>query len=295
VRLELSACLDEHGDAIRHAVRVEVGEHAGDEADAATVHVACAADGIDAGVVLEVRPPHSPRRYRYALDWRAQPLDARPRLLGLAVAEAVDASRLELTAVPEPPIAILAGDAAGALTETETPRQPGASGWTVALLGHRRAFSTPAGVELLGAGLAPTRRLSTHLRLAGDALVEGATVLTASGTVTVRSVSSGARIAVRAGGRLHGELAVGARIGVVHMRGEPRPNNPFVGERLARAWLGPTATAALGADLTSSIAVHACLELGVAATGATARDLGEPVASVGGTWTSFGLAAVIVL
>lgn len=294
MRLELSTCLDGQGDAIRHAVRVEVGEDADDEADAATVYVACAAGGIDAGVVLEVRPPRSPRRYRYALDWGAQPLDARPRLLGLAVAEAVDASRLELTAVPEPP-AIATPGAAGALAAPHAPRQPGATGWTVALIGHRRAFSSPAGVELLGAGLEPTRRLSTHLRLAGDVLIDGGTVLTPSGTITVGSVSSGARIAVRAGGRLHGELGVGARIGIVHMRAEARPGSPFVGERLARAWLGPTATAALGADLSSSIAVRACVELGIAATGATARDIGERVASVGGTWTSFGLAAVIAL
>jgi hypothetical protein len=287
VRLELEACLDAYRDAIRHAVRVEIGETAADDTAAVTVRVACALDGLDAGVVLDVYLPHSPRRYRYALDWRAQPLDARPRLLGLAVAEAVDASRIELTAVPEP----LPSAAPGAILASP----PRVASWSVALVGHRRAFSAPAGVDMLGAGLVPTRRLSQHLRLVGDVLVEGTTVLSISGAVTIRSVSSATRIAVRAGRRFHTELGVGARIGVVHMRGESRSNAQFRASRFTRVWLGPSAHAAVGVDLTSLIAVRACVELGMVTTGTTARDVGEPVASVDGTWTSFGLAAVIAL
>jgi hypothetical protein len=253
-----------------------------------TVHVACAADDPDAGVVLEVHPPRGARRYRYALDWRAQPVDARPRLLGLAVAEAVDASRIELTAVPEPPRVVAPG-------ATSAPPPARAADWTVALIGHRRAFSGAAGVDLLGAGLAPTRRLSQRVRLIGDVLVDGTTVLSDSGVVIVRSVSSAMRIAVRAGGHAHAELGLGARIGVVDMRGEALLGTPFIAHRLTRLWLGPTATAALGADLTSTIAVRALFELGVVATGTTARDRGEPVAGFDGTWTSFGVAIVIAL
>jgi hypothetical protein len=288
VRLELEPCLDGQRDAIRHAVRVELGEPAAaDDPSALAVHVACAADGPDAGVVIEVRPAGSSRRYRYALDWHAQPLDARPRLLGLAVAEAVDASRIELTAVPEPLPATRPGAAVAPPAR--------AARWTIALVGQRRAFSASAGIDVVGAGLAPARRLSHHLHLVGDVLIEGATVLSETGAVTVRSVSSAPHIAFRAGRRLHAEVGLGARIGVVHMRGAALPNNRFTSDRLARLWLGPTATASLGADLTATLALRACFELGVVATGATARDTGEPVAVVDGTWTSFGLAAVIAL
>jgi len=70
VRLELGACLDGDRDAIQHAVRVEVGDDAADDARAVVVRVDCAASGLEAGVVLEVVPPDGARRYRYALDWR---------------------------------------------------------------------------------------------------------------------------------------------------------------------------------------------------------------------------------
>jgi hypothetical protein len=55
------------------------------------------------------------------------------------------------------------------------------------------------------------------------------------------------------------------------------------------------ATAALGAELTPALSLSASLELGVVASGATARDLGDPVATVGGAWTSLGLTAALAL
>jgi hypothetical protein len=119
--------------------------------------------------------------------------------------------------------------------------------------------------------------------------------LTPSGAVAVRSLSSAPRLAYRAGGRLHAELGVGARIGIVSMRGEALPDAPLVGVRQVRVWLGPAASAAIGAELTPGVALSASFELGVVASGATARDLGEPVAALGGAWTSFGFAAAIAL
>jgi hypothetical protein len=292
VRLELGACLEHEREAIQHAVRVEVGDDTPipDDASAVAVRVDCAADGLDAGVVLDVRQPGSPRRYRYALDWRAQPLDARPRLVGLAVAEAVAASRIELTAVPEPPPPT---PGHGSIDAPGTTRVT--SGWTVAFVGDQRTFSARGGVDLLGVGVMPTRRLSMHLYLAADVLAEGATVLTASGAVAVFSVSSAPRIVYRVGGGLHGELGIGARVGIVRMHGEALPQSRIVGESLVRGWLGPAATVAVGANLTPGVAVSARFELGIIAAGATARDLGEPVATLGGAWTSLGLAATIAM
>jgi hypothetical protein len=292
VRLELAVCLEGEREAIQHAVRVEVGEGApvSDDASAVAVGVDCAADGLDAGVVLDVRQPGSPRRYRYALDWRAQPLDARPRLIGLAVAEAIAASRIELTAVPEP---ALPASGRGSIAAPGRPRV--ASEWTVALVGDQRAFSARGGVALLGAGVMPSRRLSPHLHVTADVVVEGATALTGSGAVAVFSVSSAPRVVYRTGNRLHAEVGIGARIGVVRLHGEAPPRSPLLGESLVRAWLGPAATVGVGAGLTPGVTVTAGFELGIIETGATARDLGVPVASLGGVWTSFGLATAIAL
>lgn len=60
-------------------------------------------------------------------------------------------------------------------------------------------------------------------------------------------------------------------------------------------WLGPAADVAVGFDLTPRVSLRAGVELGVVATGATARDLGQPVAAIAGAWTSLGLAAVMEL
>ncbi|MEO7735664.1 MAG: hypothetical protein ABIY55_32215 [Kofleriaceae bacterium] len=287
VRLELGACLDGTHDAIQHAVRVEVGDDAASDTRAVAVRVDCAAEGLDAGVVLEVRPPDGARRYRYALDWRAQPVDARPRLIGLAVAEAVDASRIELTAVAEP------------VEVAASPRPPlvavAASPWSFAIALGQRAFSAGAGVDLVGVGFQPVRRLTPELRIAADLVVEGATVLTTSGAIAVRSLSTAPRLVYRLGGAVHGELGLGARLGVVSLAGEALPRSQLVGHRLVRAWLGPLATLAIGTDLTPRLAVAASFELGLVATGATARDLGEPVAVLEGAWTSFALSATIAL
>lgn len=292
VRLELDGCLDADRDDIERAARVELGEPASaTDAAAIAVAVACAAEGFDAGVVVDVRPPGSSRRYRYALDLRAQPLNARARLIALAVAEAVDASRIELTAVPEPPPA---PPGAHAPITAPAPARA-ASDWTIALVADRRSFSTPAGVDLLGVGLAPSRRVSDHLYVAADLLAEADTVLTPSGAVSARSVSSALRIVYRAGGRIHGELGLGGRAGLIHMRGDALPGAGLVGTSFMRIWLGPAASFALGAELTPRIAVAATVELGLVASGATARDLGDPVAAVEGAWSAFGLAAAIAL
>ncbi len=288
VRLEIASCLAAELDAIQRAVRVEIKQDAtAEDATAVAVRVDCAVGGLEAGVVLDVRHPGSARHYRYALDWRAQPGDARPRLIGLAVAEAVDASRIELVAVPEPALADPRAGRTPAITAPPT--------WSLALVALRRSFTGSAGVEVLGVGLMPARRVSPRVRLAADLVVEGTTVLASSGAVAVRSVSSAPRIAYRLGGRLHGELGLGLRVGVVHIQAESLPGSQLAGERLVRVWLGPAATLALGAELTHGLALTAALELGVVATGATARDLGEPVAALRGAWTSFGVAAAISL
>lgn|GEM_PF-4554280 len=284
VRLELGDCLAPVRDDVQRAIRVEVGD-ATDDPDAVAVRVDCAADGLAAGVVLEVRRPGSERRYRYALDWRAQPLDARPRLVGLAVAEAVDASRIELTAIAEPaPPAIVAPVIAAA-----------ASAWSFAVMVDWRAFSAPGGATLVGVGVAPTRQLSPRLRLATDLIVDGATVISTSGAVVVRSLSSAPRVVYRAGARVHGELGVGVRVGAVSLQGEAIRGSSLAGQRVVRAWLGPIATLAIGAALTPNVAMTASVELGRTVADATPRDLGQPVASLSGTWTSVGLGVAVTL
>jgi hypothetical protein len=161
--------------------------------------------------------------------------------------------------------------------------------------GGRRVFSGQAGVAALGVAVMPIRRLSPHLAVAADVTAETATALTAEGAIGVQSVSSAPRIALRTGDRLYGELGAGARVGVVRMRGEALPGSHLAGSSLVRPWLGPAADVAVGLALTPRVSLRADLELGVVATGATARDLGAPAAAFARAWTWLGLAAVLEL
>lgn len=290
MQLVLDPCLDGDRDAIARAVRVEIGDDAAPgDPEAIVVRVGCAIDGVDAGAVLEVQRPGTPRRYRYALLWRMQPVDARPRLLGLAVAEAVDASRIELTAVPEPPPPV---------PEPPPPvpqPPPPASDWAIALVGSQRSFTADAGVTLYGAALMPSRRLTPHARIEGDVTAEGATVIAAAGAITVVSLSVAPRAVLHAGGRLFVEAGVGARFGAVRMRGKPAPGDLFLGQTQVRPWLGPAVSAALGVELTPRVTAIAGAELGAVLSGATARDVTVPVAVLGGNWRAATIALAIGL
>lgn len=292
MRLVLDPCLDGDRDAIARAVRVEIGDDAAPgDPEAVVVRVGCAIDGVDAGAVLEVQRPGTPRRYRYALLWRMQPVDARPRLLGLAVAEAVDASRIELTAVPEP--ALPAREPAPPAPPPAPPPPP--SDWSVALVASQRAFTADAGVMLYGAALMPSRRLTPHVRIEADVAAEGATVIAASGAITVASLSTAPRVVLHAGGRLFAEAGFGARLGAVRMRGKPVPGDLLLGQTQVRPWLGPAVSAALGVELTPRVTASAGAELGAVLSGATARDVTVPVAVLGGTWRSLAIALAIGL
>jgi hypothetical protein len=255
-------------------------------------------DNLDAGVVIDVRPPDSARHYRYALDWSAQPANARPRLLGLAVAEAVDASRIELTALPEPRLDVdhlgHPPDRGHAGSQIGSPRV--ASAWDLAIVAAQRSFAAGEGVRLLGLGVTPRRWLSSHVRLDLDLTAEADTVPVTSGTIEVLSISAAPRLAYRVGARLHADLGVGARAGAVRMRARVSHDSALGAGSLVRLWAGPAATASLGFALTQSVAVDVHFEAGkVAAGGATARNFNTVAATLDGVWTSFGVAAIIAL
>lgn len=285
MRLEIGDCLVGDRDAIEHAIEVELGAAAlAPAATAVTVAIDCAPSGV---IVLEVRPPDVARRYRYALDWRSQPDDARPRLLGLAVAEALAASRIELVPIPEParpapaPSAAVVPDAGAR--------------WALAITGQRRGFSARGGVDLYGAGIRLELRLTSHLSVVADALVEEATSLTSSGAVHTTSVSSAPAVLARAGDRVFGELGLGVRAGIASLRGEAPPDSAVVSAREVRPWFGPAAALAIGVRLAPGVTISARCELGWVVTGVTARDFDVPVAVIGRGWAAGQLVAAIAL
>lgn len=289
MRLALDDCLAGAREAIELAVRVELKDvvldaepPAGEDPRTVAVRIECAAGGVSAGVVLIVAPRHAARRYRYALDWSTQPIDARPRLIGLAVAEAVDASQIELVAVPEPPASI-----AGAALAPSV--------WAVAVFGTTRSFSSARGINFLGVGVMPVLRLSRAARLVADVVAEADTVFADTGIITARSLSCAPRFAYRTDSRPYVEVGAGGRFGVVQLRGEARDSSLFTGRQLVRAWLGPAVTAAVGIALTPAVSLSAGAEAGVVAVGAVARDFGAPVAAVDGTWLSLSAAVTISL
>jgi len=281
-RIELADCLQANREIFEQAARVEIGERS-TIADEVLVTVTCAEGGIDAGVVIEVRPPGSTRRYAYALDWRRQPVDMRPRLVGLAVAEAIDASQIELTALPSP--------VSHTLPIERVER------WSLGLSGFRRTFSHEAGLATLGAGATLTHLIQPSLRLAIDVLGEGDTAVTSAGAIDVLTVSTAPRVLYRVGDRRFAEGGLGARLGLIHMRGEvsPEMDAQWSGRAALRTWFGPMATAGLGARISDRLAIEATVEVGISVVGSTARVLGVPAASVDGTWLSIAVATTVAL
>jgi hypothetical protein len=291
VRLAFEACLVELRDAIQRAVWVESGElvAVAEPEDAVDVQIGCARDGIDAGVVLEVRWPGRQNDYRYALDWHTVPLDVRPRLVGLAVVEAVDASRIELTAVPELP----RRTAAIVASPGFVPEPP--AEWTLVVAVGRRSFASATGVEVGGLSVALGRRLGHRVQLRSDLAFEHAGVFTSSGQIDVESVSTAPHIALRFGGRVYAGAGVGARLGLVRMNGTTFMAPQIHRDRLIRTWAGPVASGTAGVALSSRISVEAELEIGTTVLGATGRDLDKPAAVMSGAWTSFAVAAAVAL
>lgn len=282
-RLELDDCLVATGEQFEQAARVEIGPRRPGP-DEVIVAITCAAGGLDEGVVIEVRPPSSSRRYAYALRWRAQPVDMRPRLVGLAIAEAISASQIELVAVPSPvaPPPVVATPAV----------------WTFGVSGFRRSFSHDAGVAMLGGGATLTRVLRPSVRLAIDVLGEGDTVVVGAGVIRVLTLSTAPRVLYRVGDQLFAEAGLGARVGVVDMHAETLPDAmaySLTGHKAVRGWLGPMGTASVGAHLSPRLSVEANLEVGISAVGSTGQMLGTPAASVDGRWLSIGLATTVSL
>ena len=284
VRIDLGACFDDDRDAMRRALGSELGDDApADDPSTVDVLIDCMAGGRDTGVIVEVHWPGRLRSYVYALDWHVQPVSARPRLIALAIAAALDASWIGLAAIPPPAERDQGADPVPAPT------------WALALIGSQRSFVTNAGVTLGGGGVMPSRRLSAHVLVAMDLIAEGANLALPSGAVDVFSVSSSPRVAIRVGDRLHAAFGFGARLGMVRLRGsglgqdEASPDQPY------RFWLGPTATTALGFDLTPGVSLDAGFEIGVVEYGTAVHDMGVPAVVLGGSWTSFGLSAAIAL
>lgn len=284
VRYEFAACLGRDFDPMLHALR----DVASPSQDIRTIDVVvdCVADGLDSGVVIEIRRPDRRRSYLYALDWHVQPRESRPHLLELAIAEALAASRLGLVAVAAPPV--------GA-DPTEPPPPGTGPDWAVALIGTQRSFVVSGGIALGGGGVMPSRRVSRHLRFGLDVVTEGASIVLSKGPVEVLTVSSGPRITYRFGGRLHADLGFGLRFGVVRMRGPGFAESDLAAKDLVRVWAGPTTPVTFGVDLTPGVSLDAGFELGVVEGGANARDMGLPVVVMGGAWTSFSIAAAIAL
>lgn len=94
--------------------------------------------------------------------------------------------------------------------------------------------------------------------------------------------------------RLAGAVAL-PDIGQTRLDDCAGPPAHLAGTTQIRPWLGPAGDVTVGVDVLPRLSLRASAELGVVAVGATARDLGVPVAVLAGTWTSLGVAAAIEL
>jgi hypothetical protein len=296
VALQIQACPSVAETEVRRVVAIEIGdllepEGGGIPSDADRMAIQCDGDlaHIEATGTSHARPLSRTLRLS---DF---PGDAAPRALALAAIEVLAAlspalrQRIEVhegkppgaspkPTAPEPPPA--------ALTE-EPPREDTARPWRMGAVGRYLWFPR-LGVSAAGAGLDIDRELGGMWMIGGDlnAAVESKDV--PLGRARALLGSFGVFAGLSGPSRVM-TVALGARLGLARMQGDPLGAADVAGGHAVRPWAGPL-VAARGRLDWRRLSVETSLEAGVTLLGA--RGLAGGVAALGaeGPWVaiSFG-------
>jgi hypothetical protein len=243
VRLDIGTCVGAPEHEVRRIVGVELGALLAGASSPATettlVRVGCEGKLT----TLRVEDPVSGKSLERMVDLSEVDRSARARLLGLAAAELVSASWVELEANPRPDVAPV-----GARASPETTRAARASVQArlplrlplrMTAIGSRRWFLARGGA-LWGGGLRASEDSFPAIGWSADVLVEHGTIAASLGTVAIDTVTVGGALL------LHHEWSIvsmrsglGLRGGVATMHGEPYARHLAEGKSVAAPWVWP--------------------------------------------------------
>jgi hypothetical protein len=285
VVLTITGCPAGAEPAIRRMVGLEIGDllaQAGEEADRLTL--VCTGDRA----LVEASGPGRPWQFDRDLRLSEFPADAVPRVLALA--------GVEMLAALSPAVRRRVGAGAGAREPEEPPvaRDPAVPpAWRADASLVWRGFPGDNGLSLWGGRGRVGREMGERLSLGVDLEAASGSRSVDLGQVRGVLVSAGGFLGVHAGGRdLFTELALGGRIGIAHLAGDPGATN--VGDRVSRVWGGPALSLRLWAG-RGRLALVFCGESGVALRGAEGLAGGAAAARVGSLWASLALGVGIRL
>jgi hypothetical protein len=304
VELDATACPAIASDELRRIVGAELGPEvvvvarapgaaAAEKArtDVAVVTVAC-----DQRLArLEVLDPLSGKRLVRHVDLERYAAGARSRVLGVAIAELLAASWIELTSHARGsvrPVEARASESSRVVARDvaeKTYRPP--SAWALEPSLAVRQVSD-AELSAYGGGVGFSRVQWGWLVLGGDLAIESGNARVSSGSIDALLVSAGASLRLRQElDVFRFEAGIGARYGIVHFRGVPGEEGdpPPHGQKATLPWAGPFAAVRAGLALGARTELCGRFEAGFATLAAEALVSGQPELVIEREWLGFGL------
>jgi hypothetical protein len=296
LRLEIDPCTGTDQALVRRLAALELGGTLDDEQPVGTTTVVHA-DCRDAEVQVVIDDPVTGKMISRTLDLPDQPRDARSRLLGLAISEAVLASWAELAITPVP-----AAPSPGTAASPDVRRQAtqiaeqhmrqgtaesrdGAGRWQISAGPDLRWFGS--GLVEPGLALRTVHWLQSYSSFGAGldldlGFAEASVADTGHASATGLSVAP--LLAMRTTlGRLLAAAGVGWRLGLVHLAGEP-VDTLRAGRTAFALWTGPLVALDLEVRIWRSAFVHAGVESGLVLLPARGTISGVRVLSFEGSW-----------
>jgi hypothetical protein len=269
VRLDV-ACAEADADELRRIARVELRALLVDGTagpDLTHVRVVCK-DGLAA---LTVDDPLTGKSLRRVVVLAGAAPAVRPRLLGLAVAELVAASWIELALNPapalppaEPPPSPAAKAAGGSVARMRLGGGAGTwSPWSLRALGAFGLTGFTSGPVLLGGGVRLSKDLPAHLALSVDLMFVHRSEAVSLGRVATDIITTAPALVARLRvGPVDLCGGVGFRVGGVRLTGSPTDPMTARGDSLAAAFYGPMLTVSSSVKLWRFLILEVAGEVG---------------------------------
>lgn len=293
IQLELQECVPVPELEVRQVVAIELGallvEGTAPSAGVTRVEVLC----VDAQIWLQVDDPLTGKSLLRRIDFLSVDPRARARLLGLAIAELVNASWTELLLYPQPAAPAGAPEVPpdvrrAALSVVERASglsaRPPEDGRGPRLVGIAMVTGVLKNrVLLAGGGLRLAWSHGRHLGWSSDLVAQHAQVTTPLGDVAIDTVHTGAallfdwrwsRIALHLGGGLRG--------GVALLRGQPLTASAARGGTVLGPFGGPTGAVGASLKLRRRLVIEVLIEGGYAAFFVLGRVSGSPAVGIEG-------------
>jgi hypothetical protein len=299
VELEFDPCIAEDRDVVRKVVAVELGARA----LPATGAIARARIDCDGGATrISVDDPVTGKTLVRRIQLGRRSPAIRARVLGLAVAELVVASWVELEVNAKPagvPVDAVAppGDREAVTTLMRAlgrrERRPPLRRFTLSALAGARRY--PAGASLVAAGTDLEYRVRERLAVAIDLAGERGEDDTELGRIETFALSLGPRVErVATIDRLEMALGVGLRAGMAHLSATPM-DEQVTAQSFTRPWAGGFLSARARALATDRWRLSIAIEGGFVAVGVAGRVEEQEVAQIKGPWIALWAGGAIGL